>query len=82
VRKGKGGKQRVVPFGPKAAQALDRYMRLCRHKLADTPALWVGDRGKGFTYDALHRTLKAAPMQLASTASIHTGSVTPLRTGG
>lgn len=59
IRRGKGGKGRVVPFSPVAAQALDRYLRLrARHRLADTPALWVGDRGKGFTYDALHATLK------------------------
>jgi integrase len=49
----------VVPFGPHTAQALDRYLRLrACHRLADTPALWVGDRGKGFTYDALHKALK------------------------
>jgi integrase len=58
IRKGKGGKGRVVPFGPHTATALDRYMRLrARHRLADSPALWVGDRGKGFTYDALHQSL-------------------------
>lgn len=58
IRRGKGGKGRVVPFGPQTAQAIDRYLRLrARHRLAGTPALWVGDRGKGFTYDALHKTL-------------------------
>ena len=67
IRRGKGGKGRIVPFGPFTAQALDRYVRLrSRHRLADTPALWVGDRGKGFTYDALHKTLK----QRADTAGI------------
>lgn len=60
IRRGKGGKGRVVPFGPFTAQALDRYLRLrARHRLADTAALWVGDRGKGFSYDALHKALKA-----------------------
>jgi integrase/recombinase XerD len=58
VRRGKGGKGRVVPFGPDASLALDRYLRLRRgHRLADSTALWLGDRGKGFTYDALHKTL-------------------------
>ena len=58
IRRGKGGKGRVVPFGPHAALALDRYMRLrAHHRLASTPALWLGDRGKGFTYDALHQAL-------------------------
>ena len=59
IRKGKGGKGRVVPFGPHTALALDRYMRLrTHHRLAGSPALWLGDRGKGFTYYALHATLK------------------------
>jgi site-specific recombinase XerD len=59
VRRGKGGKGRVVPFGPDASLALDRYLRLRRaHRLADSPALWLGDRGKRFTYDALHKTLR------------------------
>jgi integrase/recombinase XerD len=58
IRKGKGGKGRIVPFGPHTALALDRYMRLrTHHRLADSPALWLGDRGKGFTYDALHQAL-------------------------
>jgi integrase/recombinase XerD len=47
-----------VPFGPQTARALDRSLRLRRqHRLADTPALWLGDRGRGFGYDALHFTL-------------------------
>jgi site-specific recombinase XerD len=58
VRRGKGGKGRVVPFGPQTARALDRYIRARRtHRLADSPALWLGDRGKAFSYDALHKTL-------------------------
>lgn len=58
VRRGKGGKGRQVPFGPQTARALDRYLRLRRaHRLADTPDLWLGDRGKAFSYDALHKAL-------------------------
>lgn len=58
VRRGKGGKGRVVPVGPEAALAIDRYLRLRRqHRLADRPALWLGDRGKAFSYDALHKSL-------------------------
>ena len=60
VRRGKGGKGRVVPFGPDAGLALDRYLRARRgHRLAETEALWLGDRGKRFTYDALHKTLRS-----------------------
>lgn len=60
VRRGKGGKGRVVPFGPQTALATDRYLRLrTSHRLArSSPALWLGDRGKDFSYDALHKTLR------------------------
>lgn len=59
VRRGKGGKGRVVPFGPKTAEAIGRYIRARRlHKLADSPALWLGDRNRGFTYDGLHWALR------------------------
>jgi len=58
VVRGKGGKGRAVPFGAQTAKALDRYIRLRRgHRLADTPALWLGERGKEFSYDALHKSL-------------------------
>jgi len=58
VRRGKGGKGRPVPFGPDASLAIDRYLRLRRgHRLAGSPDLWLGDRGKRFSYDALHKTL-------------------------
>lgn len=58
VRRGKGGKGRVVPFGPQTAVAIDRYLRLRRsHRLADSADLWLGDRGKRFSYDALHKSL-------------------------
>lgn len=58
VRRGKGGKGRIVPFGPQVGVALDRYLRVRRtHRLAASPMLWLGDRGKGFSYDALHKSL-------------------------
>lgn len=59
VTRGKGGKGRVAPFGPEVALSIDRYLRLRRsHRLAAKPDLWLGDRGKGFSYDALHKTLR------------------------
>ena len=58
VRRGKGGRGRIVPFGPQTGRALDRYLRLRRtHRLAGTPALWLGDRGRAFGYEGLHKTL-------------------------
>ena len=59
VRRGKGGKGRLAPFGPQTARAIDRYLRMRRtHRLADTPALWLGDRGKELAYYGLRNTLQ------------------------
>lgn len=65
VRRGKGGKARTVPVRAMTASALDKYVRARRsHRLADTPRLWLGAGGKGFTYEglwkALHRRADAA----------------------
>jgi integrase/recombinase XerD len=59
VRRGKGGKGRIVPFSPQTAAAIDRYIRARRsHRLASTPTLWLGaDNWRTFSYFALHRTL-------------------------
>jgi len=58
IRRGKGGKGRVVPFGSQTATALDRYVRARkRHRLADTDTLWLGERGRGFNYWGLYRAL-------------------------
>lgn len=60
IRRGKGGRGRFVPFGSQTAQAIDRYIRVRRsHRLASGPDLWLGDRGKAFSYDALHKALGA-----------------------
>jgi site-specific recombinase XerD len=58
IRKGKGGKARRVPFGPRTGAAIDRYIRARRrHRLASTPVLWLGQGGKEFGYHALRSTL-------------------------
>ncbi|MDP9393841.1 MAG: tyrosine-type recombinase/integrase [Actinomycetota bacterium] len=57
VRRGKGGKGRIVPFGPQTTRALDRYLRARRgHRLAASDVLWLGGGGKAFTYYALHKS--------------------------
>ena len=59
VRRGKGGKGRSVPFGAQTTHAIDRYIRARRtHRLASTDALWLGARGKEFSYDSLHQSLR------------------------
>lgn len=58
IRRGKGAKGRIVPFGSQTARALDRYRRTrAQHPLAHLDLFWLGDRGKGFGYDALHKAL-------------------------
>jgi site-specific recombinase XerD len=86
VRKGKGGKQRVVPFGPKTVASIDRYLR-ARRRIADTTALWVSVHGTPFTYFGLTNAIKAR----AKAAGInnfhlhlmrHTAATRWLRAGG
>lgn len=58
VRRGKGGKGRVVPFGPQTGRAIDRYLRLRRaHRLSEAPALWLGGGGQAFGYHGLRVAL-------------------------
>lgn len=46
IRRGKGGKARIVRFDPATANHLDRFRRArARHRLADTPALFLGRQG-------------------------------------
>jgi site-specific recombinase XerD len=89
IRRGKGMKGRTAPFGPQTAAALDRYLRARRsHKLAATPALWLGVGGsKGLAYFGLNDTLR----DRAKTAGIarfhlhlmrHTAATRWLRAGG
>lgn len=60
IRRGKGGIGRTVPFGPVTATALDRWLRMRRrHVLAETPALWLGERGRGLHYSGLYKLLTA-----------------------
>ncbi|MCV6965927.1 tyrosine-type recombinase/integrase [Mycobacterium intermedium] len=71
VRRGKGGKGRVAPFGDQTARAIDRYVRARRaHRLAATEALWLGDRGKSLEYYGLHAALKYRA-QLAGLTNFH-----------
>jgi site-specific recombinase XerD len=88
VRRGKGGKGRVAPFGPQTATAIDRYIRARRtHRLADTGPLWVGGGGKTFGYYGLNTSLKERA-QMAGISGFHlhllrhTAATRWLRAGG
>lgn len=45
---GKGNKERMLPYGQRAASALERYIRIARPKLnvSDSPALLLSSRGR------------------------------------
>ncbi|SBS77345.1 Integrase family protein [uncultured Mycobacterium sp.] len=71
VRRGKGGKGRVAPFGDQTGVAIDRYLRMRRsHALAEQQPLWLGDRSKFFNYDGLHKSLKYRA-ELAGLTNFH-----------
>lgn len=85
---GKGGKGRVVPFGPVTARALDRYLRMRRtHRLAGRDTLWLGVANRGFGYSAAETAMKRRA-QAAGIEGFHmhrmrnTSVVRYLRKGG
>ena len=80
---GKGSRPRAVPYGNRAAQAIDRYMRLrARHRFADTPWMWIGLRGK-ITNEGLRLLLaNRSKRAQGSGACILTSSGTPSPTSG
>src|SRR6478672_11570353 len=88
VRRGKGGKGRIVPFGAQTAAAIDRYLRARRtHRLADSGPLWLGGGGKTFGYYGLNTSLKERA-QMAGINGFHlhllrhTAATRWLRAGG
>lgn len=59
---GKGNKQRVVPFGIPAAEALDRYLAEGRPRLlreASSSRMFIGDRGKPLGARSVYRLVAA-----------------------
>jgi integrase/recombinase XerC len=62
---GKGDREhskryRLVPFGARTAQALDRYLRARRqHPRGDSPALWLAEKNRGvLTADGIRQMLE------------------------
>ena len=72
VHRGKGGKGRVVPFGPQTGAALDRYIRIARRelRLTDGGPLWVGAGGRTFGYHGMQRRAEGA-RRTAGVAGFH-----------
>ena len=58
--RGKGGKERIVPFGRSAREVLERYLQKSRPKLAkkENPFLFLSTRGGSFTRQGFWKILK------------------------
>jgi site-specific recombinase XerD len=71
VRRGKGGKARVCPFGSQTATVLDRYVRVRKsHASPGNTQLFTGYHIATFTYWALAQTLRRRARQ-AGIAGFH-----------
>ena len=77
VRRGKGGKERIVAFSAPAARRLDKYERARRrHKMAGLDAYWVSPAGP-LTYQGLYTALRRRGRAAGITVHPHM-----LRAGG
>ncbi|GCD88018.1 hypothetical protein NLS1_00240 [Nocardioides sp. LS1] len=59
IRRGKGGRGRIIPIGPATTAAIRTYLAV-RHTQphADRDDLWLGERGCELGTDALYRSLR------------------------
>jgi site-specific recombinase XerD len=59
IRRGKGGRGRIIPVGQATTEALLAYLDAReRHPLAHTPDLWLGNSGRQFGPEGLTRSLR------------------------
>lgn len=59
IRRGKGGRGRVIPIGQATTEALVVYLtHREQHPLAASPDLWLGNRGQQFGREGLSRALR------------------------
>lgn len=59
IRRGKGGRRRVIPIGTATATAIQTYLAVRRTQPhAGREELWLGERSCGLAPDALYRSLR------------------------
>jgi site-specific recombinase XerD len=79
---GKGRRERTLPFGRRAGEALDRYLRArSRHKHAALPWLWLGQKGR-LTDIGLRMMLRRRGVQAGLPGCTRTSFGTPSPTSG
>ncbi len=86
VRRGKGGKFRVVPLGGKAEKALDRYLGSPKRPASEGGAVFLTERGEPLTYSGLRQVLRRLEERAGVHANPHkwrhSAAVQYLRNGG
>ena len=88
VRRGKGGKDRIVPLGSRACAWVSRYLREVRPELlqADSPAVFLTDWGGRFEVDHLsglvRRYMRASGLARGSCHALRHAFATHLLEGG
>jgi site-specific recombinase XerD len=85
IRKGKGGKFRLVPLGPKVEKAIARYLARRQGK-EDNSYLFLSDEGQPLSYVALRQILRRrgakAGIRCHAHQFRHSFAVAYLRNGG
>lgn len=70
---GKGSKERIIPLGSYALDALEHYIEVCRTKVANnwqTDTLFLNKNGKGLTRQGFWKLIKKYGREAAITADI------------
>jgi integrase/recombinase XerC len=71
--RGKGRKERLAPFGKKAAEALERYLAVRGHD--NEPAVLLNERGKRLTARSVERIVKQYALRVSGDPSLHPHSL-------
>jgi integrase/recombinase XerC len=73
--RGKGRKERQVPFGSKAATAIERYLAVRTPAASDTQALFLNHRGTRLTDRGARGIVKFYARRITGDSSIHPHSL-------